>query len=280
MAPGLVVSLVTSLVVSLAAGGVAGAAAAAAAPLGAGRVGGEPLGSRVTLTRYGDDAPVRVLNVTTYIQPIDVMTATDTTDAHFLKVRGLSDANCISWESAKHRGRFLRHRGPGTRLELAGGLFDPWFAADATFCPHYLGDGWMGVSPHVELESVNHPGHFVQVHGDHLVLDRRDHSGPYTWGFAERDPASLGQVSGGGWTIHEDDTATYERWGTCTGLTPWFGQPRRRSVSVTLSTGRVVSSTATSTPFVGYYPHVALRSTRADWPSVHAVERNVWPCVW
>ena len=241
---------------------------------------GKPIGSRVSLARYGETIPLRTLHVTVYFGQVDPMTELETTSSHFKKVRGLSNQGCVSFESAKRPGRFLRHRGPDTRVELADGLFDPWFAADATFCPRWASGApsWASV---LEFESVNHTGYFLRKTGDHLRLSRWDSSQPYAIGFVEMRPRSLGvPLNWGGWTVRADGSAYIERWGECTGLTPIFGQPRWRAIHVLLSTGRVVVSAAVSTPSIGFYPLMRLNSVNEYLGDVYSVDRWVLPCVW
>jgi hypothetical protein len=243
---------------------------------------GEPIGWRMSLTRVGEYIPLRVLQITMYFGPIDRMTAMDTTDSHFTKVRGLSNPDCVSFESVKRPGRFLRHHGPDTRVELADGWFDPWFREDATFCPRRSRNF---SSPEVlEFESVNHRGYFLRKTGDHLVLSHSDSAYPYEIGFVEGSPVSLGSPVNwllGDWINHyKDGSSKAERSGVCTGLTPFLGAPRRKSISVTLSTGRVITSTATSTPYMGFYPRITLNGRAQNPTQVHSFKKAVLPCVW
>lgn len=241
---------------------------------------GNPVGSRVSLARYGEDTPLKTFYVTVYFEQIDYMTVLDTTDSHFTKVRGLSNPDCVSFESVKYPGRFIRHRGPDTRVELGGGLFDFWLAADATFRPRRSAGAppWWNV---LEFESVNNPGYFLRKTGDHLRLSRWDSSQPYEIGFVEMRPRSLGTPrTWGGWIVRPDGTAYIERWGECTGLTPLFGQPTVKILVVVLSTGRVVTSAAASWYSMGFYPLMRLNGIQQYIGDVYSIDRWVMPCVW
>ena len=244
---------------------------------------GLPIGTRMSLERYGENRPVRSRdNRTVFFGQIDSSVELDVTDCHFKKVRGLSDPNCVSFESVKRPGNFLRHRGPDTRVELASGVLDPWFAADATFSPQWGGGApsWAKV---LEFESVNHSGYFLRKSGNELILSQWDSSQPYEIGFNEERPRSLGRAdSWGGWTVTSTvpDLAYIERSAACTGLTPFLGAARRTALSVTLSTGRVVRRAAVSTPIVGFRPFIRLEGHPDFLGDVYFIKAWTWPCIW
>jgi hypothetical protein len=237
------------------------------------------------MARYGESTPLRVLQVTVYFGQIDRMTAMNTTDAHFKKIQGPNrwycprgSNNLVSFESIKAPGplpHLLRHHGPNTRVELASGLLDPWFEEESTFCQRNASvAGWKVV----EFESVKHPGYFLRKTGDHLTLSRWDSSMPYDKGFVEMNPVSLGVPSWGGWIVRADGSSYIERWGECTGLTPYLGAPRWKSIYVVFSTERVFANAAVSTSTIGFMPGITLNGHGRDLGEVYSVERGFWPC--
>ena len=243
---------------------------------------GLPLGTRMSLMRYGESRLLRSRNdKTQYFGQIDVSEETDVTDCHFKKVRGLSDPNGVSFESVKWPGNYLRHRGPDTPVNVASGFLDPWFAADATFVPQWA-SGAPSSGKVLEFESVNNSRYFLRARGNDLVLSRWNSSEPYEIGFNEGRPGSLGRaVNWAGWTVMDSapELAFIERSGECTGMTPFLGTPRRTSLSGSLSTGRVFRCTASSTPFIGFRPWVRLEGHPSYMPDVYAIQTKVFPCM-
>jgi hypothetical protein len=219
---------------------------------------------------------------TPFFGQIDAAEEMDITDCHFKKVRGLSDPNGVSFESVKWPGNYLRHKGPDTPVKVISGFLDPWFAADATFTPRWASGApsWAKV---LEFESVNNSGYFLRAKAGVLVLSRWDSSEPYEIGFNETRPGSLGRaVNWGGWTVRgtAPEVAFIERSGACTGLTPFLGAPRRTALAFSLSTGRVVRCTATSTPFAGFSPWMRVEGHPDFTPDVYLIKRQVNPCIW
>src|SRR5215208_6210907 len=84
---------------------------------------GAHLSLQITGTLLGNETFVRTNGTEVYLAPIDGMNEWDVEDTHFRKVAGLSDSNCVSFESLKFPGRFLRHQ--NDRLTLAGSGFLP-----------------------------------------------------------------------------------------------------------------------------------------------------------
>lgn len=243
---------------------------------------GLPLGTRISLKRYGESRLLRSRSdKTPFFGRLDVSEESDVTDCHFKKVQGLSDRNGVSFESVKWPGHYLRHRGPDSQVKVANGFLDPWFAADATFSPQWASGApsWAKV---LEFESVNNSGFFLRVRGNDLVLSRWNSSEPYEIGFNEGRPGSLGRaVNWGGWIVmgSAPDVAFIERSGDCTGLTPFLGAPRRTSLSGSLSSGRVFRCTASSTPFIGFRPWVRLEGHPEYMPDVYVIKTKVYPCI-
>lgn len=242
---------------------------------------GLPIGTRMSLQRYGGSRPLRTRdNGTLFFGELDVSEELDVTDCHFKKVQGLSDRNCISFESIKRPGHFLRHRGPDTRVEVSSGFLDPWFAADATFRPR-PGTRTPSWAKALEFEAVNHSDCFLRRNRGHVILSRWDSAQSY--GFEELRPITLGQsVDVGGWTVlgTAPGIAFVERTTTCTGLTPLLGTPRRLTASATLSTGRIVRSVAVSTVIVGFRAYVRLEGSPDFLNDVYSIKTFRRPCIW
>lgn len=243
---------------------------------------GLPLGTRMSLKRYGESRLLRIRSdKTPFFGQIDVFEELDITDCHFKKVQGLSDPNGVSFESVKLPGHYLRHRGPDTQVKVASGFLDPWFAADATFTPKW-GAGAPSWAKVLEFESVNNSGYFLRVRGNNLVLSQWNSSEPYEIGFNEGRPGSLGRaINWAPWTVvgSTPERAFIERFGDCTGLTPFLGASRRTSLSGSLSSGRVLRCTASSTPFIGFRPWVRLEGHPNFMPDVYVIEMKVYPCI-
>jgi hypothetical protein len=244
---------------------------------------GRSMGSRFTLMPYGQSIPLRTLDRTVNFLQVDVMNQMSTTDWHLKKVRGLSNYDHVSFESYSRPGRFLRHFGPDSRVEMSNGLFDPWFGEHATFRPRWA-PGVPSWAQAMEFEAVNYPGCFLRKVGDQLRLSAPNNTQPFT-AFVERDPASLGYRTigtGGGWTSTNRGPWYCDNWGRCTGLTPWLGKQKVTTVAVVLSTGRVVVSAAVSLPFVGLYPIIRLHGRGYYEPyygAVYSIERLAMPCM-
>jgi Alpha-L-arabinofuranosidase B (ABFB) domain len=67
----------------------------------------------------------------------DIMTDLDSTIAIFRKRSGLADSFCVSFESVRWPGRYLRRWGE-TGVRVSGPIFlDPGFQSDATFRPTF-----------------------------------------------------------------------------------------------------------------------------------------------
>jgi RNA polymerase sigma factor (sigma-70 family) len=90
--------------------------------------------------------------------------------ATFEVVRGLADADCLSFRAAD--GRYLRHMMWRVRLSPDEGT--PLFRGDATFC---VRPG--SVDGSVWLESSNYPGWFVRHRGGEVWVDQSDGSAPF-----------------------------------------------------------------------------------------------------
>jgi hypothetical protein len=201
------------------------------------------------------------------------MNEMDCTDTHFRVVRGLADPNHVSIESLKWPGNFLRHRGPGKRVELSNAWWDPWFRGDATFVVHVN-----------RFEALYSRGHYLRQAGDQLLLSRIDpyDGSAYTTLFEPRRPISLGrslQWGLGMWRFRAGE-GTLEAWSTCTGITA-FGVPQRTSiVATTLTTGRIVWSAAASTPYMGFYPKLTFTGREEYLEDIHTIRREMLPCAW
>lgn len=88
----------------------------------------------------------------------------DLASAQFVVRDGLSNSNCVSFESATTAGQFLRHQ--NYRLRLAANDNGALFKADATFCPEpgLAGEG-------ISLRSANFPTHALRHRGLELWVD-------------------------------------------------------------------------------------------------------------
>jgi len=245
---------------------------------------GAQLSLQITGTLLGNETFVRTNGTEVYLAPIDGMNEWDVEDTHFRKVAGLSDSNCVSFESLKFPGRFLRHQ--NDRLTLAGSGFVPSFFnfsfnADATFCAHASS----GTPTNYAYESVNKRGYYIQKSGSELVLSQLG-----LQNFNERPPARLGFSvrTGIGAPIPS------EYWfgqvsGACTGLSPLWGTPQTSSVILELfeigipGRKRIVTSSATGSTWAGWYPWIKYTSTQVpagygEYPFKIETGRSV--CVW
>lgn len=203
---------------------------------------------------------------------VDGMTELDVRDARFKKVPGLSDANCVSFESVKFPGRFIRH--VGNRLVLhQGGVFAGFdFNADATFCRRDI----------VRYESANKPGYYMRDNGMFVLSridDWRDQNASMDTHFFEPEPATLGLTvlapSNGTEPDGQDDL--HKIWGACTGFGPPVTNPP--DLSTLQCTGMLLINSRTGEtrregecaigfPLAGFYP----------WMTTH--ERHNRPVYW
>lgn len=197
---------------------------------------------------------------TVYLGPIDYLNETDVTDTHFKKVQGRSDSRCVSFESMKYPGRFLRHE--HYEIKLHAPQWSWSYDADATFCEKAR-DGYIGTV--VRYESVNFPGYYITHSGSGLIL--ADEETTYGTGTHFREMKAA-ELMWEGWSYHsetrQDDgyLRTYYLLGECTGVTSWWQQPvtqsirwrvyDRRDYNVT----RTVVSSAQSTSYVGFRPWI------------------------
>jgi hypothetical protein len=151
-----------------------------------------------------------------YWGAIDGMTETDTTDTWFRKVAGRANTSCLSFESVKYPGSFLRHAGTQIVVQ-AGMVWDFNFNQDATFClssNHY--------------EAYNSTGWYLRKWGSGLILSQIDTLNDY-WSWRdtvlfERNGSTLGMYDQGlGLTSTDGGVSWYwESTGPCTGIhAPW-----------------------------------------------------------
>jgi hypothetical protein len=202
-------------------------------------------------------------NMTLYFGAIDGMNENDARDMTFRKVKGRSDPNCVSFESFKYPGGFIRHS--GNRVQLSsGGWFDFNFDADSTFCVKAN-----------RYEAHNAAGHFLRKSGNSLILSRLSDDSDAWWEtiFFEHGFATLGLAPfyAHGGTVEGDDYVIEAR-GACTGLT-WPLQPSRVTCTppwqitdtpLNPTIMRIVYWCARSTPWVGFSPWFTMRIRRGS----------------
>jgi hypothetical protein len=234
-----------------------------------------PYGSKMTLVAHeGYYTPdpnryVRVLSDgSVYVAPIDGMTETDATNAEFKKVHGLSDGNCVLFESTKYPGRFLRHTDYQIKLQ-ARPWFSSWFDNSATFCLKQPVGG--GASK--GYESFNKKDYYIRRDGSALVLRHVGYESQYP---ADYDAIDFIEVGGPvtlnlylnawpipePWIVNEGEYRVVKVSGSCTGLASWWGTPPTKKVYLSLSHSspwelpRHIESSATGTPYAGFYPWI------------------------
>lgn len=240
------------------------------------------LGEELSLESYPQPGKVvRIVGETENLtlQAVDGATEMDVSDARFRKVRGLSDSDCVSFESVKFPNRYIRHDGNKRLLLHAGGPFSGWdFNGDATFCKrdfrHY--------------ESANKPGYFLRDDGG-FVLAELDHSDP-NWGidtmFIETSPATLDlffACCGAGTTDGMD--TVHEMSSACTGPGPPLTNPpdttTLQCATIMLSNPqsgatRPVFRCAVGIPGLGFYAWIKTRERQLR--AVYKIETGLGVC--
>lgn len=218
-------------------------------------------------------------NGTLYFAAVDGMVENDARDVSFRKLAGRSDSSCVSFESFKYPGRFIRHS--GTQVALSGGgIFDFNFNGDSTFCLRAIG----------QYESHNAPGFFLRKSGASLVLARLNDDKDAWWQtvFFEREfgTLGLGVFYAHGWQTDGDDEVV-EVNGACTGIRPFWQSP---SVTCTVpwpisdrppwepNKTRVVYACTASTPWIGTLPWFKMRRRTGGYFYWIETGRNV--CYW
>lgn len=227
----------------------------------------QPIGAQLSLEFYTQqEARLRArADGSVHLDSIDGMTENDASDANFTKRAGLSNRSCLSFESVKWPGRYLRQQRYRLKVQ-GGGLFDPAFNDDATFCPN---DN--------RYESFAKRGYYLRNRDAQLVLSRKDPpplEDQDAWKdtvLFERRHATLGLyvVNRHGWK-EEGDNWVSTAYGACTGITPPWSRPRTKAVSWTMShnglppwgTPRTVVRRVASNPAYGLYPWI--RVTKRD----------------
>jgi hypothetical protein len=151
-------------------------------------------GAKMTLAVHAGFAqvgPLRLVRVdaggAVRVGPINGMLENDATDAEFRKQRGLADANCLSFESTKFPGRYLRHLG-GNVVLRSPPFFSPAFAAAATFCLSTPQGG-----PRLAYEAYSRRGYYLYAMDDGLFLQPVDYQSSYP---VDYDAATLHEING------------------------------------------------------------------------------------
>lgn len=246
-------------------------------------VGGPPVLDRdVSFEAYNQPGYyLRLSGEVPYFGRIHRMSELDLSDARFRRVRGLSDASCLSFESVAHPGRYLRHWDNLIRVS-ARGVFDLAFDGDATFC----------LGANNRYESANKRGYYLRHVGTALTLSRIDRP---SWEdetasadsliFAQ-PPVSFRFVNAGATYRDGELDEVLRVWGECTGLA-LIGVPRTTTVAwrvdeLTFPPGtshRVVRRSAVGTPLAGFYPWIKFYSRRGEPLSpIYKIETGVTVC--
>ena len=270
-----------------------------------------PYGSKMALVAdegYGTLDPYRYVRVSPdgsiYIAPIDGMTENDATNAEFRKVNGLSRSDCISFESTKYPGKFLRHTNYQIRLQARPWLPAAWFDDSATFCLTVPQGGAA-----YGYQSFNVHDYYIRAEGSALALRHLGYESQYPADYdaaifhEEPGPVTLklytgGSLSWAAWIMRDGDYQVLQYGGACTGLQPWWGPPPTSTMSWWLRyygdrtawppyPWRRVDSTATGSYLYGFYPVVRLympfvdgMTTTTDQGWVAKIETGSAPCVW
>jgi hypothetical protein len=256
----------------------------------------------ICFTEYVRPLPNRYVRVrsdgSVFIGVIDGKTDTDSTNAEFKKVPGLSDSNCVSFESSMFPGRFLRNRGNDIVLDSRPWGWSPDFDERATFRAVDRGGQFA-------YESVRRPGSYVQRNGTALRLRSVSYPvgdlGDENFNFFEVEgPVTLnvyhgGSVSASPLVENDGDYVVVTYIGDCTGLTPWFGTPPRKTLEwrvqyrnegMVLGLDRLVKSTATASTLVGFRPWIKFYVTKESVGNtrmqgdVSKIITGVIPCIW
>jgi hypothetical protein len=211
-----------------------------------------------------------------YFGAIDGVKENDARDMTFKKVVGRRDRNCVSFESFKYPGRFIRHSGTQVLLS-SGGWFDINFDADSTFCVKSN-----------RYEAHNAAGYFLRKIGDSLILSRLSDDSNAWWQtiFFEREFATLGLAPFSYFTNVEGDDHVLVARGACTGLTGFWQPPR---VTCTLpwqitdkifnpTKIRIVYACAASTSWLGFSPWFKMRTRGPSY--VYRIETGQDVCYW
>jgi hypothetical protein len=210
-------------------------------------------------------------NGTFYFGAVDSMNELDSRDLNFRKVPGRSDASCISFESFRYPGRFIRHSGKQVKLS-SGGIIDVNLDAESTFC-----------LKNNRYESRDESGSYLRKSGDSLILSRLNDDPDAWWEtlFFEREFATLGftALPCVGERKSEDYDDIVEIQGPCAGTSLPFQPPRVTCTPpcpAPLADGRtrIVLNCAASTPSVSLSPLVKMRRRKGQ-PSqgVYLIER-------
>lgn len=217
-----------------------------------------------------------------YWGAVDGMTEMDTTDTWFRKVAGRANTNCLSFESMKYPGSFLRHA--GTQIVVQPGMaWDFNFNQDATFC--LISNRY---------EAYNSTGWYLRKSGGSLILSQVDTLNDY-WSWRdtvlfERDGSTIGMYDQGLGLTSTDGGATWfwETNGACTGVqAPWESpkysctQPGIVLSNLPLWQNptqiRPIVGCSVSTTWFGTYPRVRMTKSAPN-ALFHKIEINYGFC--